>query len=115
MLPQEAGRTDAAPSWFPRGCGGGVTIVRRFVLLSAPLWLLLPALATEAHADDGFVEFVEVTGRLSPETRLYPETAEYAGQRSHASGLAAEMTLYMEDEDGRSITVTPEPLAEFRI
>ena len=108
MSPQETGRSDAAPSWFPRGIGGGgMTIARRLVLLSAPFWLLLPALATGAHADDGFVEFVEVTGRLSPETRLYPETAAYPGQRSHASGLVAEMTLYMEDEDGRSITVTP--------
>jgi hypothetical protein len=84
-----------------------VTVARRLVLLSAPFWLLLPVLATGAHADDGFVEFVEVTGRLSPETRLYPETAAYPGQRSHASGLVAEVTLYMEDEDGRSITITP--------
>ena len=108
MLPQEAGRSDATPSWFPRRSGGeSATIARRVVLFSAPFWLLLPALATGAHADNGFAEVVEVTGRLSPETRLYPETAAYPGQRSHASGLAAEMTLYMEDEDGRSITVTP--------
>ena len=108
MLPQETGRSDAASSWFPHGsAGGSVTIARRLVLLSAPFWLLLPALASGAHADDGFVEFVEVTGRLSPETRLYTETAAHPGQRSHASGLAAEMTLYVEDKDGRSITVTP--------
>ncbi len=80
----------------------------RLTVVLAPLSLLVSVqVATGAHADDGFVEFVEVTGRLSPETRLYPETAAYPGQRSHASGLAAEMTLYMEDEDGRSITVTP--------
>ncbi len=108
MLPQEAGHADAAPSWFPRASGGvSVTIARGLVLFSAPFWLLLPMLATGAHADNGFAEVVEITGRLSPETRLYSETAAYPGQRSHASGLAAEMTLYMEDEDGRSITVTP--------
>ena len=76
-------------------------------LLSAPLCLLLSVLASDACAENGIAEVIEVFGRLSPETRLYPETGAHPDQRSHASGLAAEMTLYMEDEDGRSITVTP--------
>ena len=64
-------------------------------------------MATGARADDGFVEFVEVSGRLSSETRVYPETAAHPDQRSHASGFAAEATVYMEDDEGRSITITP--------
>ena len=79
----------------------------RPALLSVPLGLLVSAFATGAHADNGFPEFIEVSGRLSPETRLYPETAAHPDQRSHASGLAAEATVYMEDDEGRSITITP--------
>jgi len=80
----------------------------RLTLLAALLSLLISVpMATGARADDGFVEFVEVTGRLSSETRVYPETAAHPDQRSHASGFAAEATVYMEDNEGRSITITP--------
>ncbi len=37
----------------------------------------------------------------------YPDQAAYPGQRSYASGIALETTLYMADEEGRSITLTP--------
>ena len=84
-----------------------MTIVRLPVILSAALWLLVSVLATGAYADNGIADRIEVTGRLSPETRLYPGTAAHPGQRSHASGLAAEVTAYIEDDEGRSITVTP--------
>ena len=82
-------------------------IARRLVLLPVLLWLLAPVLVTGAHADNGMADLIEVSGRLSPETRLYPETAAHPGQRSHASGFAAEATVYMEDDEGRSITITP--------
>ena len=82
-------------------------IVRLPVLLSAPLWLLLPALATDAYAGNWIADRIEVTGRLSTETRLHPETGSYPGQRSHASGIAAEATAYIEDDEGRSVTITP--------
>ena len=80
----------------------------RLTLLAALLSLLISVpVTTGARADDGFVEFVEVSGRLSSETRVYPETAAHPDQRSHASGFAAEATVYMEDDEGRSITITP--------
>ena len=82
-------------------------IARLPVLLAAPLWILLSVLATGAHADNGIADRIEFSGRLSTETRLYPETAAYPRQRSHASGLAVEVTAYTEDDEGRSITVTP--------
>ena len=86
----------------------GQITAARLPLLAALLSLLISVpMGTGARADDGFVEFVEVSGRLSSETRVYPETPAHPDQRSHASGFAAEATVYMEDEDGRSITITP--------
>ena len=80
----------------------------RLTLVAALLSLLISVpVATGARADDGFVEFLEVTGRFSSETRVYPETAAHPDQRSHASGFAAEATVYMEDDEGRSVTITP--------
>ena len=77
------------------------------VLLSATVWVLTSAMATGAYALTGFLDDMEVSGRLSMETRLYPQSAAHSGQRSHSSGLAAELTAYMEDEEGRSLTITP--------
>ena len=95
-------------SFSPRSGGDeGVRIVRFLVFRSAPLWILLAVLATGAHADTGLADRIEVSGRLSTETRLYPESAAHPHQRSHASGLAAEATAYIEDDEGRSITLTP--------
>ena len=67
----------------------------------------LPAcigLASQVQADD--IE-VEATGRFSIESRWYPESALYPGQRSHASGFTAEPEFYAEDDEGRSLTVSP--------
>ena len=108
MVPDRTGRPALARLFSPRAGGGGrAMIARRLVLLPVLLWLLVPVLATGAHADNGIADLIEVSGRLSPETRLYPETAAHPGQRSHASGFAAEATVYMEDDEGRSITITP--------
>ena len=84
-------------------------IARLPVLLPAALLMLVSVLATGtgAYADDGIGDRIEFSGRLSTETRLYPASAAHPGQRSHASGFAAEVTAYMEDDEGRSITVTP--------
>ena len=85
----------------------GARVARLPVLVSVPLWLLLFVLATGAQADDGFADLIEISGRLSTETRLYPETGEHPDQRSHASGIAVEATAYAEDDEGRSLTITP--------
>ena len=74
------------------GSGKGMMIAG---LLSAPLWILLSVLVTEAYADTGIADRIEVSGRISTEIRLYPESAANSGQRSHASGLAAEATAYV--------------------
>ncbi len=76
-------------------------------LLRATLWTAVSVLATGAYADTGIADRIDVSGRLSTETRLYPRSAAHPDQRSHASGIAAEATVYLEDNDGRSFTFTP--------
>ena len=89
------------------GRGERPTIARHPVLLSLALSILVPALATAAHADSWLADEIDIFGRLSTETRLYPDSAAHSGQRSHASGFAAEATAYIEDDEGRSFTLTP--------
>ena len=50
---------------------------------------------------------IDLSGRLSPESRWFPQSALFDGQRSHASGFVAEPNLYLEDEAGRILNVTP--------
>ena len=57
-------------------------------------------------ANTGFTDQVEISGRVSMETRLYPESGGHSGQRSYAGGLSMEQTAYMEDDAGRSMTLT---------
>ena len=82
-------------------------VARRRVGLSAALWMLVSVLATGASAETGFADRIEFSGRLSTETRLHPESAAHPRQRAHASGIAAEATAYVEDDEGRSFTFTP--------
>ena len=74
------------------------------VLRSAAVGLALSLLGAAAPAAD--IE-VEVSSRFSLESRWYPESALHPGQRSHASGFTAEPEFYAEDEEGRSLTVSP--------
>ncbi|MCY3769663.1 MAG: hypothetical protein OXG56_09900 [Gammaproteobacteria bacterium] len=71
------------------------------------LWGLLAGPATLAYADTGLADQVEFSGRLSMDTWLYSENGAYPSQRSYAGGLTLEGTAYMEDEEGRSFTLTP--------
>ena len=75
--------------------------------LAAALGMLLSVAATHAHGFGGDDDAIEVYGTLSMQTRLYPQSAEHPDQRSHSSGVAAEVTAYMEDDEGRSLTITP--------
>ena len=68
------------------------------------VWILVSVLAASAHAETGNVEF---SGRLSLEGRWYPETGAHPGQRTHASGFVAAPELYLEDIEGRSLTLAP--------
>ena len=80
-------------------------MIRRFgVLRSAAAALALSVPGAAAQSAD--IE-VELSGRFSIESRLYPDSALHSGQRSHAGGFTAKPELYAEDEEGRSLTISP--------
>ncbi len=63
--------------------------------------LALPALAAAEIA------FSEFSGAINLESRWYPDTALHPSQRDHASGFFLEPEFYIEDTQGRSITIKP--------
>ncbi|MCE2481749.1 MAG: hypothetical protein J4F33_02485 [Alphaproteobacteria bacterium] len=68
------------------------------------VWIPLSALFAVANAAAEIVDHA-FSGSLSIEGRWYPDTAAYPRQRAHASGLAAAPELYLEDAEGRGVTV----------
>lgn len=80
---------------------------RRGVLPSVAAGLALSLFAAFSAAAQAADIEVELSGRFSIESRLYPDSAQHPGQRSHASGFTAKPELYAEDEEGRSITISP--------
>ena len=75
-------------------------------ILAVVLGVLVSVLPTAAYPA-GFGDEIDISGRLSTETWLYPQDAVYPDQRSYAGGLALETTFYAENDEGTSITVTP--------
>ena len=49
----------------------------------------------------------EFSGKLSLETRWFPRTAGFDGQRNYNAGFVAEPQLYLEDPDNFSVTIAP--------
>ena len=47
----------------------------------------------------------EFSGRLNAESRRFPQAGAHPGQRSLASGFVAVPELYLEDAEGRSLTL----------
>ena len=107
MLEEAVRSTVESPFCSRTGGGKGAMIACLSFLLSALLWIPVSMLSTSAHADTEFADGIEFFGRLSMETRLYPESPAFPNQRPHASGFAVEATVYAEDDEGRSITITP--------
>ena len=70
------------------------------------VWMLVSVLAAGAHAGTGIVDHA-LSGRLSLEGRWYPETGAHPRQRAHANGFVAAPELYLEDIEGRSLTLAP--------
>ena len=66
--------------------------------------LTASALAAGPGAAD-WIEYHEFSGRMSVDGRWYPDSAAYPDQRSHASGFSVAPKLYLEDEEGRSVTL----------
>ena len=78
-------------------------VVKQIVLLVA-ICMLVTVFSGDAVAR---IETRELSGRLSVESRWFPRTGAYPGQRSHGSGIVAEPRLYVEDARGRSFTLAP--------
>lgn len=108
MFPERARRPVREKPLSPRGgVRGGVPVRRLPGRVLAALGLVVSMCTTAANADDGFIDWIEYSWRLSSEAWYYPDSAAYPDQRSYAGGLALETTVYMEDDAGRSITFTP--------
>ena len=60
-----------------------------------------------ALAPGAGAQSLDFAGTLGLQTRWYPESPAFAGQRSHASGFVAEPNLYTESAGGASFTLTP--------
>ena len=81
--------------------------------LLGAVWFVATIFATDAHAGTDETEETEETveyefsGRLSAESRWFPEAGAFSGQRSLASGFVAAPRFYLEDADGRNLTLAP--------
>ena len=60
----------------------------------------------DASAESGGFE-PSFSGRFALESRWYPQSAAHAEQRRHATGFIAEPTLFLENDEGKSFTLTP--------
>ena len=55
----------------------------------------------------GAASGIEVSGRLDLESRWYYQDGDHPGQESQATGFVLEPKLYAEDDERRSVTLTP--------
>ena len=79
----------------------------RYPLALTAIWLVASVVAVEAHAEFEIAAW-ELSGRVSLESRYFPKTGiDPSHQRSHTSGFVVEPKLYLEDVEGRSVTLLP--------
>ncbi len=84
-----------------RGCAA------RYPLAFTAIWLAASVVAVEARAEFEFAAW-ELSGRVSLESRYFPETGiDPSHQSSNTNGFVLEPKLYVEDVEGRSVTVLP--------
>ena len=65
------------------------------------------ALILAAILGGGAASGIEVSGRLDLESRWYYQDGAHPGQKSQATGFVLEPKLYAEDDERRSVTLTP--------
>ena len=79
----------------------------RYALALTTIWLTASVLAVEARAEIEFAAW-ELSGRVSLESRYFPRTGiDPSHQSSNTNGFVLEPKLYVEDVEGRSVTVLP--------
>ena len=82
-------------------------MANRLIHSAALLWALLSLVPESADAESWLADRMDVFGKVSAETRIFPESGAHPGQRPHASGLSLETTAYIEGDGGGSFTITP--------
>ena len=82
-------------------------MANRLIHSAALLWALLSLVPETADAESWLSDRMDVFGKVSAETRIFPESGAHPGQRAHASGLSLETTAYIEGDGGGSFTITP--------
>ena len=78
-----------------------------FRLLSFGVCLIGVSVYTVSSRAQPVIAEIDFTGRLSAESRWFPQSALFPDQGSHATGFVAIPNLYLEDEAGRILIVTP--------
>ena len=78
-----------------------------FRLLSFGVCLIGVSVYTISSRAQPVIAEIDFTGRLSAESRWFPQSALFPDQGSHATGFVAIPNLYLEDEAGRILIVTP--------
>ena len=84
-----------------------MTMANRLIRATALLWAPLSFLPGSADAESWLSDRMDVFGKVSAETRIFPESGAHPGQGSHAGGLSMEATAYIEGDGGNSFTITP--------
>lgn len=85
-------------------------VLRRYAAALTAVWMATVPATVEGQpdtAEDGTPVAVELAGRVSIETRLFPAEGAFPGQRSLASGFAVEPIVYVEATGGRTFTLAP--------
>ncbi len=90
-------------------CRGGFQTRPRSPWAAAVAGIVWVAAAVFAAGVAAGIEIAdhELSGRLALESRWYYQDGAHSGQRSHASGVVVEPKLYVEDAEGRSLTLAP--------
>ncbi len=94
------------PFAMPGENGGNIAAFFLPAIFAAVLGIVVSVLPAAAYPV-GFADGIDISGRISTESWLYPQSASYTDQRSYAGGLALETTFHIENEEGTSVTLTP--------
>ena len=76
------------------------------LVAAGTVWIALALLVAGVAAALEIADH-EISGRLALEGRWYYQDGDHPGQESHAGGFVVEPNLYVEDAEGRSLTVAP--------
>ncbi len=80
-------------------------MLRRTSLYLVAIWILAQVFADGVCAEIGIDR--DFSGRVNVESRWFPQAGAFSGQGAHAIGFVVVPKLYLEDDKGRSFTLSP--------